>query len=146
MKVTSYGWDSHGDHFNQALSQHPKFDQPFAAIVEDLHDRGMLDDVLVITMAEFGRTPRINGHVGRDHWPEAWSVAMAGRGIKRGVVAGRTNDKGTEVATEPHDIGALFHTWWRALGIDPEATQYKNAGQPLPIAHEEMKPVREVLA
>jgi hypothetical protein len=146
VKVTSYGWDSHGDHFNQALSQHPKFDQPFAAIVEDLHDRGMLDDVLVIAMAEFGRTPRINGHVGRDHWPEAWSVCMAGRGIKRGVVVGRTNATGTEVATEPHDIGALFHTWWRALGIDPEATQYRNAGQPLPIAHEDMKPVRDVLA
>ena len=146
VKVTSYGWDSHGDHFNQALSQHPKFDKPFAAIIEDLHERGMLDDVLVIAMAEFGRTPRINGHVGRDHWPEAWSVAMSGRGIKRGVVAGRTNDLGTDVATEPHDIGALFHTWWRALGIDPETTQYRNAGQPLPIAHEDMKPVREVLA
>ena len=146
VKVTSYGWDSHGDHFNQALSQHPKFDKPFAAIIEDLHERGMLDDVLVVAMAEFGRTPRINGHVGRDHWPEAWSVAMAGRGIKRGVAAGRTNDRGTEVATEPHDIGALFHTWWRALGIDPETTQYRNAGQPLPIAHEDMHPVREVLA
>jgi hypothetical protein len=146
VKVTSYGWDSHGDHFNQALSQHPKFDKPFAAIIEDLYERGMLDDVLVIAMAEFGRTPRINGHVGRDHWPEAWSVAMSGRGIKRGVVAGRTNDLGTDVATEPHDIGALFHTWWRALGIDPETTQYRNAGQPLPIAHEDMKPVREVLA
>lgn len=146
VKVTSYGWDSHGDHFNQALSQHPKFDKPFAAIVEDLADRGMLDDVLVIACAEFGRTPRINGHIGRDHWPEAWSVAMAGRGIKRGVVAGRTNDKGTDVATDPVDIGGLFHTWFRALGIDPDETQYGNAGQPLPIAHEDMKPVTEVLS
>lgn len=146
VKVASYGWDSHGDHFNQALSQHPRFDRPFAALIEDLHDRGMLDNVLVIAMSEFGRTPRINGHVGRDHWPEAWSVCMAGRGLKRGVVAGRTNDKGTDVATDPVDIGGLFHTWWRALGVDPDQTEYRNAGQPLPIAHEDMKPVAEVLA
>ena len=147
VKVTSYGWDTHGDHFNGAASLHPKFDKPFAAMIEDLADRGMLDNVLVIACAEFGRTPRINGHIGRDHWPEAWSVAMAGRGIKKGgVVAGKTNDKGTEVATDPVDIGGLFHTWFRALGIDPTDAQYGNAGQPLPIAHEDMKAVKEVLA
>jgi len=146
VKVTSYGWDTHGDHFNGAASLHPKFDKPFAAMLEDLADRGMLDNVLVIACAEFGRTPRINGHIGRDHWPEAWSVAMAGRGIKRGVVAGRTNDTGTEVATDPVDIGGLFHTWFRALGVNPEEVQYRNAGQPLPIAHDDMKPVSEVLA
>jgi hypothetical protein len=146
VKVTSYGWDTHGDHFNGAANLHPKFDKPFAAIIEDLHERGMLDNVLVIAMAEFGRTPRINGHVGRDHWPQAWSVCMAGRGIKPGVVAGKTNDKGTEVAGDPVDVGGLFHTWWRALGIDPNEVHYKNASQPLPIAHEDMKPVKEVLA
>ena len=146
VKVTSYGWDTHGDHFNGSLSLVPKFDKPFAAIIEDLHERGMLDNVLVIAMSEFGRTPRINGHLGRDHWPEAWSVAMAGRGIKPGVVAGKTNAAGTEVASEPHDIGHLFHTWWQALGIDPTHTEYRNAGQPLPIAHEDMHAVKEVLA
>jgi hypothetical protein len=146
VKVTSYGWDTHGDHFNGAASLHPKFDKPFAAIIEDLHDRGMLDNVLVIAMAEFGRTPRINGHLGRDHWPEAWSVCMAGRGLKKGVAEGKTNDKGTYVATESHDIGSLFHTWWHALGIDPAKTEFRNAGQPLPIAHEDMKPVKDVLA
>ncbi|HEY2909098.1 MAG TPA: DUF1501 domain-containing protein [Gemmataceae bacterium] len=146
VKVTSYGWDTHGDHFNGAANLHPKFDRPFAAIVNDLHDRGMLENVLVIAMAEFGRTPRINGHLGRDHWPQAWSVCMAGRGIKTGAVAGKTNDKGTEVASDPVDVGGLFHTWWRALGIDPEHVHYKNASQPLPIAHEDMKPVKEVLS
>ncbi len=73
----------------------PKFDQAFAALIEDLADRGMLDNVLVIAMSEFGRTPRINGHLGRDHWPEAWSLVMAGCGLKHGVVVGKTNDKGT---------------------------------------------------
>ncbi len=146
VKVTSYGWDTHGDHFNGAASLHPKFDKPFAAMLEDLAERGMLDDVLVIAISEFGRTPRINGHLGRDHWPEAWSVAMAGRGIKPGVVAGKTNALGTEVDGEPHDIGHLFHTWYKALGIDPKKTKYRNAGQPLPIAHEEMHALKEVLA
>src|SRR5262249_47192407 len=90
VKGTSYGWDTHGDNFNAHLSLVPKFDQAFAAVIEDLAERSMLDNVLVIAMAEFGRTPRINGHIGRDHWPEAWSLAMAGCGIKRGIVEGKT--------------------------------------------------------
>jgi hypothetical protein len=146
VKVTSYGWDTHGDNFNGQGSLVPKFDRPFAAIVEDLHERGMLDHVLVIAMSEFGRTPRINGHLGRDHWPEAWSLAMAGTGIKKGVAVGKTNDKGTWVTTDEHDIGHLFHTWFRALGIDPRMTEYDNNGQPLPIAHEGCKAVTELLA
>jgi Protein of unknown function (DUF1501) len=146
VKVTSYGWDTHGDNFNGHLSLMPKFDQAFAAVIEDLAERSMLDDVLVIAMSEFGRTPRINGHIGRDHWPEAWSVVMAGSGLKRGVVVGRTNELGTYVATEEYDIGALFHTWFKCLGIDTAAVAYDNGGQPLPLAHDEMHAVRELLA
>jgi uncharacterized protein (DUF1501 family) len=146
VKVTSYGWDTHGDHFNGAASLHPKFDAPFAALLTDLADRNMLGDVLVIVAAEFGRTPRINGHLGRDHWPQAWSVAMAGRGIKAGAVVGKTNAKGTEVATEPYDIGHLFHTWFTALGLKSKKLKYRNGDQPLPIAHEEMGPIPELLA
>lgn len=146
VKVASFGWDTHGDHFNGAASLHPRFDRAFAAIISDLADRGMLESTLVIAMSEFGRTPRINGHIGRDHWPEAWSVAMAGLGLKPGIVVGKTNDKGTDVATEPYDIGHLFHTWFTALGIDPADHEYRNGGQPLPIAHEEMKRIDEALA
>jgi hypothetical protein len=146
VKVNSYGWDTHGDNFNGHLSLVSRFDQAFSAVIEDLADRGMLDNVLVIAMSEFGRTPRINGHVGRDHWPEAWSIAMAGAGLKKGVVEGATNDKGTFVATDEHDIGCMFHTWFRCLGIDAFEVEYDNGGQPLPIAHEEMKPIAAVLA
>ena len=146
VKVNSYGWDTHGDNFNAHLSLMPKFDQAFAAMIEDLHDRGMLDNTLVIAMSEFGRTPRINGHIGRDHWPEAWSVAMAGCGIKRGLVVGATNELGTFVSTQEYDIGHLFHTWFTALGIDPKKTDYNNAGQPLPLAHEDMSAIQELLA
>ncbi len=146
VKVTSYGWDTHGDNFNGHASLVPQFDQAFAAVIEDLADRGMLDHVLVLVLSEFGRTPRINGHLGRDHWPQAWSMAMAGTGLKHGVVVGKTNDKGTWVASEELDIGHLFHTWFRALGVDPTTTEYDNNGQPLPLAHEDCKAVKELLA
>lgn len=146
VKVNSYGWDTHGDNFNGHASMVPKVDQAFAAMIEDLAARSMLDNVLVIMMSEFGRTPRINGHIGRDHWPEAWSIAMAGAGLKRGIAAGKTNDLGTFVTGEEHDIGHLFHTWYRCLGIDPDKVAYDNNGQPLPIAHEDMHAVKEVMA
>lgn len=146
VKVTSYGWDTHGDNFNGQGSLVPQFDQAFAAIVSDLHDRGMLEHTLVIAMSEFGRTPRINGHLGRDHWPEAWSLAMAGTGLKHGIAVGKTNDQGTFVTTAEHDIGHLFHTWFQAIGINPALTEYDNDGQPLPIAHDGCQPVAELLA
>lgn len=146
VKVTSYGWDTHGDNFNSHASRMPKVDQSLSALLDDLEDRGMLDHVLVIVMAEFGRTPRINGSVGRDHWPNAWSLAMAGTGIRPGVIVGETNAEGTDIITEPYDIGAMFHTWFRALGINPNTTEYMNGTQPLPIAHDDMSAVEELLA
>jgi hypothetical protein len=145
VKVTSYGWDSHGDNFNGQGSLIPKFDAAFAAMLQDLDDRKMLDHVLVIAISEFGRTPRINGHLGRDHWPEAWSAVMAGCGIQKGVCVGKTNDKGTFITTEEYDIGHVFHTWFQALGIDSIREQYDNGGQPLPIAHDECSAIRELL-
>ena len=145
VKVNSYGWDSHGDNFNGSQSLVGKFDQAFAALIEDLSERGMLDHTLVIALSEFGRTPRINSHVGRDHWPQCWSIAMAGCGLKRGTVVGATNERGDVVATEPYDIGHFFHTWFKALGIDPTKVQYDNHGQPLPIAHEGHGPIAGVL-
>ena len=146
VKVNSYHWDSHGDHFNASESLHPQFDQPFAALIEDLHERSMLDNVLVIAMSEFGRTPKINSHVGRDHWPEAWSVAMAGCGLKKGLAVGKTNAEGTFVDTKPHDIGDLFHTWFHALGVPEKKMEYVNNGQPLPVANEECGIIPEILA
>ncbi len=146
VKVNSYGWDTHGDNFNTHYSMVPKVDQAFAALIEDLADRSMLDNVLVIMMSEFGRTPRINGDVGRDHWPEAWSLVTAGTGIRKGVAVGATNPLGTFVTGDEHDIGHLFHTWFTALGINPAETQYDNGGQPLPIANENTSAIRALLA
>jgi len=146
VKVNSYGWDTHGDNFNGHANLMPKFDQSFAAIVEDLAAMGKLDDVLVICLSEFGRTPRINGHVGRDHFPEAWSLITTGTGIRRGTVVGKTNDVGTWVTSQEIDIGHMFHTWFAALGINSKQVEYDNAGQPLPLAHDDFNLVKELLA
>lgn len=146
VKVNSYGWDSHGDNFNGHLTRVPRFDQAFGSIIEDLAEAKMLDDVLVVVMSEFGRTPRINGNLGRDHWPESWSLAMAGCGLKRGLVVGETNARGTFVKGDGYDIGHMFHTWFSAVGIDPVKIEYDNHGQPLPIAHDDCRAVKELLA
>ena len=146
VKVTSYHWDTHGDNFNMHREMVPQVDQPFAALINDLETRGMLDHVLVVLMSEFGRTPKINSRCGRDHWPEAWSVMLAGRGIKRGYIAGGTTDNGAWCQETEYDIGHLFHTIFHCLGVDALNTQYVNNGQPLPIAHEEMGVIQEVLA
>jgi hypothetical protein len=145
VQVTNYHWDTHGDNFNLSNSMVPQLDQPFAALIEDLHARGMLDTTLVIAMSEFGRTPRINGNVGRDHWPEAWSVAMAGCGLAKGAVVGKTNDAGTWVIDAEYDVGHLFHTWFDAVGIDTTKNRYDNHGQPLPVANEDCQRIKELL-
>jgi uncharacterized protein (DUF1501 family) len=123
----------------------PQIDRPFAAVIDDLDARGMLDHVLVVLMSEFGRTPKINQRLGRDHWPEAWSLALAGAGIRKGVVVGKTSPDGAWVDESPFDVGHLFKTVFRAVGVDPQA-HYDNNGQPLPVAREETAPMKEVLA
>jgi uncharacterized protein (DUF1501 family) len=145
VKVISYGWDSHGDHFNGSMSLMPQFDRGLSALLDDLGNRGMLDHVLVVVLSEFGRTPRINGHLGRDHWPEAWSAAMAGAGIVPGQVVGETVADGSEIKGNSCDIGHLFHTIFHALGISTSAIHYEQSGQPLPLAHEGMYPIKAML-
>jgi hypothetical protein len=146
VKVTSFHWDTHADNFAMHQELMPQIDRPFAALVDDLDQRGLLDNVVVLLMSEFGRTPKINQRWGRDHWPEAWSLALAGAGIKRGVVTGKTNPEGWAVEEKPYDIGHVFHTVFRAVGINTEETFYKHNGQALAIARDDMGPIQEVLA
>ena len=145
IKVNSYYWDTHGDNFNMSQRLVPQADQPFAALVNDLEDRGMLDHTLVIMMSEFGRTPIINSRMGRDHWPDCWSIALAGCGIKRGAVIGETTKDGAFVNGEGYDIGHLFHTIFTVLGINPRRTRYRHDGQKLAIAHDDCEAIKEVM-
>jgi len=146
VKATSFHWDSHGDHFNTARQMVPSIDQPFAALISDLEASGLLEDVVVVLMSEFGRTPAINSRLGRDHWPDAWSLAITGGGIGRGRIIGKTTADGAWVEESPFDCGDLFHTIFSALGLDSKKAKYRNQGQPLPVAHEECGPIAGLLA
>jgi uncharacterized protein (DUF1501 family) len=99
----------------------PELDRILYHLVNDLEERGLLDSTLVVAMGEFGRTPWLNPSHGRDHYPVAWSLAMAGCGIKRGVVVGATDADGIDVAEKPFNEKNLFATIFTALGIDPYA-------------------------
>jgi hypothetical protein len=145
VKVTMYHWDTHADNFNYHLELVSQFDRPFAALMQDLDARGMLEHTLVIVLSEFGRTPKINQKVGRDHWPEGWSMCLGGCGIAKGHVIGKTNDRGTWVEGDEYDVGHLFHTFFQALGIDSAKQQYMNGTQPLPIAHDGFHAIKELL-
>ena len=122
------------------------FDQPFAALIEDLANSGRQEHTLVIVLSEFGRTPKINVGLGRDHWLQAWSMCLAGSGIKGGTVHGKTNKPGTWVDDGEVGYAELFHTYFRALGIDTKHTEYDNGGQPLPLANEDASAIDTVLA
>ena len=146
VKVTMFHWDTHGDNFNCHMDGVTQVDAALSALIDDLVERGLYDQTLIVVMSEFGRTPKINVRVGRDHWPECWSLALGGGGIKPGVVVGKTNDLGTFNANEEYDVGQLFHTIFRALGIDSKSAEYDNGGQPLPIAHDDHDAIRQLLA
>jgi hypothetical protein len=145
VKVTHTNYDTHHENFDFHIEQLGEFDRPYAAMLTDLAERGMLESTLVIVMAEFGRTPRINDRYGRDHWSKAWSIAMAGCGLKAGAVIGKTNANGTAVTEREVHGGHLFHTYFRALGLDPTKNFYPK-DRPVPIADPKASAIMEVLA
>jgi uncharacterized protein (DUF1501 family) len=98
-----------------------------------------------VVMSEFGRTPRINHLYGRDHWSKAWSVALAGAGLQRGAVVGKTNANGTVVVEREVNAGHLFHTYLRAVGQDPTKNFYPN-DRPIPAADPKASAITELLA
>jgi len=145
VKVSHSNYDTHSENFNFHIEQLGEFDRPFATFVGDLAERGLLEHTLVIVMSEFGRTPRINHLVGRDHWGTAWSIALGGAGIKGGAVSGKTNDDGTKVIDREVNGGHLFHTYYRAVGLDSSKSFYNN-GQPIDKADSKTEPLTEILA
>lgn len=137
-------WDFHSDNFNEAKNTHlPYFDQGMAALVQDLHDRGMAKDVAVVAWGEFGRTPTINKEAGRDHWPRVGGGLLAGGGFRTGQVIGATDRLGGEIAERGIHFGEVFASLYQHLGLDPHATMFTDlAGRPHPLVdhqHEVMK-------
>src|SRR2546423_5857173 len=112
----------------------------------DLRDRGLLDSTLIVWMGEFGRTARINGNTGRDHFPAAWSTVLAGGGIKGGQAVGKTSPDGGTVAERPTSTIDFLATVCAALGIDHEKQNMSNVGRPIRIVDKAASPIFEVVA
>jgi Protein of unknown function (DUF1501) len=133
VEVELNGWDTHQDNFNRTRTLCQQADPAFAALVNDLKERGRLDRTLVIWMGEFGRTPRINGNTGRDHFPRAFNAALAGGGVRGGRVIGATSATGTDVTARPVTVPDLFCTFCHALGLDPRKENLTPLGRPIRI-------------
>lgn len=127
-------WDTHAlnaDRLQDSLC--PQFDLTFDALMTDLAERGLLDETLVVVIGEFGRTPRINGQGGRDHWGHVFSCALAGAGVRGGQVIGASDKNGAYPATDPVQGGDLTATLYHLLGIDPEGMFLDKANRPHPL-------------
>ena len=129
-------YDTHGDNFNtMKKSLLPEFDPAYATLLQDLHERGLLETTLVIAMGEFGRTPKVNGAAGRDHHCRAWSILLAGGGIPGGRVLGATDKTGTEVTDLPVVPEDLYFSLYSILGIDPSYEYQTPIGRPVKVAN-----------
>ncbi len=145
VQIRHNDYDSHYENFNFHHEQLGEFDKPFATLISDLQESGMLDSTLVVVLSEFGRTPKINSRYGRDHWGNAWSVCLAGCGMQSGFAYGKTNDNGTEVIENEVDAGHLFHTYLKALGLR-STSKFEIGGRKFPIADPAFEPIQEILA
>lgn len=122
----------------------PMYDKAYSALIEDLSERGMLDETLVCNLAEFGRTPRVNPAGGRDHWPQCWSVYFAGGGVKGGRVVGRSDPIGGYPAERPVAPSEVVATIYHSLGFELEADLPGPAGRPFPLVDTGTKPILEL--
>lgn len=128
-------WDSHSDVFPRMSNDLvPPADLAYSALLEDLQQRGLLDSTLVVAMGEFGRTPRVNASAGRDHWPNCYSVVLAGGGIKGGMTWGSSDQIGAYPDRDPVTPGDLAATIYSRFGLDPHQAIYDGLGRPHALA------------
>ena len=122
----------------------PMYDRATTALIEDLADRGLLDETLVACLSEFGRTPRINPAGGRDHWPQCWTVYFAGGGVQGGRTVGRSDEIGAFPAERPTEPAEVVATIYRSLGLDLGATLPGPLGEPMPLVDEGVQAIEEL--
>jgi hypothetical protein len=135
-------WDTHGDNFNRLKNRLlPVFDRGVSALLADLADRGTLGKTLVVMLTDFGRTPRINGAAGRDHYPNVYSVALAGGGIQGGQVYGTSDGNGAFPKTQPCGPPDVHATIFQLLGISPRAELRDMLGRPFPVSDGDVLPL-----
>jgi uncharacterized protein (DUF1501 family) len=139
-------WDAHGDLRNNHATNAKKVDQPIAALIADLKQRGMLDDTLVIFGTEFGRTPAAQGTDGRDHHPHAFSIWLAGGGVRGGMAYGQTDEFGYYVAENKVGMPDFHATILHLLGLDHTQLTYRHAGRDYRLTDVEGEVVKAILA
>ncbi len=140
------GWDTHQENFEAVGALCGVLDPAYATLINDLNQRGLLQDTLVVWMGEFGRTPKINDNNGRDHWPKSWSTVLAGAGVKAGQAYGQTSADGMEIDDNPVSVQDLMATICQALNIDPQITNLSNVGRPIPLADHGAAAISDLLS
>ncbi len=144
VEVTLADWDTHADNFNRSKTLMGELDPGMAGLLTDLDRRKMLSETMVVWMGEFGRTPRVNGGNGRDHWTKAFCAAVAGGGLAGGRAIGKTSATGVEAVDRPVSVQDLFATIYGQLGIDPAKKYMTPVGRPIKIL-DGGDPIKELL-
>lgn len=145
--TVAYGfWDTHGNNFAHLKTNLPIVDAGLSALVEDIHQRGLADDVTLVVWGEFGRTPKINKDAGRDHWAPVQAALLSGGGMPMGQVIGSTDKTGGYAETRPVHYRDVLATVYQNLGIDPHAFIRDINERPVPILPEDARPIRELIA
>ncbi len=138
------GWDTHGQNFQTLKRQLPVLDRGIANLAKDLCDKGLDKDVVTIVWGEFGRTPKVNGNAGRDHWAPVMAALVAGGGLKMGQVVGASSARGERPKDRPLSVQNVLSTLYRAMGIDPAMTFPNQSGRPMHLL-DHREPVSELL-
>src|SRR5262249_51248348 len=134
VEVTLDGWDTHENNFETVKGLCGQLDPAFASLTAELAERKLLDETLVLCLGEVGRTPVINANNGRDHWNQAFSLVLAGGGVRGGQVLGATDAKGEAVQERPVTVPDLYATLLTAFGIDPTKVYRSSGGRPIKLA------------
>ena len=144
-------WDIHGSKPFSPISCYsdlvgPMFDMAYSSLLEDLHQRGLMDSTMVVGVGEFGRTPKINPAGGRDHWPQCWTILMGGGGIKTGTVVGSSDEIGGTPKDRPTNPMEVAATVYHCLGLDIHHELPGAQGRPIPLVERDVNPIKELLA
>jgi hypothetical protein len=144
VEIDLGGWDNHANIFTTIRNGNgPRLDKGMGTLVKELVERGLWKNTVLVWMGDFGRTPKINGGGGRDHWARGWSVVVGGGAIKGGITYGATSKDGMDIVENPVTVGDVYATLFKGLGVDPETKVRDNLGRPLTIT--DGKPIKALL-
>lgn len=145
VEVSLGGWDTHKENFEQIKKLSSVVDPAFSTLLQDMSASGLLRETVVVWMGEFGRTPKINENDGRDHFPKAWTVLLAGGGIGGGRIVGETNEDGTGIKSRPVTVPDLFATLASQLGLNPAAVKVTPQGRPVTLVDNSGTAIKELV-